>query len=93
MRLLVGVLLGFFAAGAMGLHELLSRPPADWLARVTAMAILRMYGLHAGIDEGAVALYEQWGDAGRATFKQLLENNQIPDRYQGYARLLLEYVQ
>jgi hypothetical protein len=92
MRIIYAVILGFLATGAMRLHRILNQPPADWLARCAAMAILRMYALRGGIDEGAIALYQQWSATGRTTLEKLLETNRIPSRYKGYARLLFEYV-
>lgn len=88
MRLAYGIVLGFYAWGLIGLQKKLLLSPQGWVARRAAIAILRMYSLSGGIDEGALGLLEEWGEPGRACLHDLLRRNRVPSAYLGYARIL-----
>lgn len=89
MRLILGISLGAYAWMLMGVQRLLGRPAGGWLSRRIGVAILRMYSLRGGIDDGASALFESWGEVGRQSLQSMLRLKQLRPAHETYARLLL----
>jgi hypothetical protein len=89
MRLAIGLVLGTYAWVLIGVQRRFKRPAGGWLSRRIGVAILRMYSLRGGVDEGAIALYELWGDVGTASLQAMLRHKQLQPLHEMYARLLL----
>lgn len=90
VRVVYGILLGFYISALLGVLQSFRLAPKGWVARRAALALLRMYALGGGIDDGAAAILEEWGVSGIQCIRELLRENRVPRDYVGYARILIE---
>lgn len=77
-RLSYGITLGFFAWLTMMLADALGLSSHHWLRKQALLACCRIGGLGGGIDEGAGALMEEWGNSVKPLLHEMRCKNQIP---------------
>ena len=89
-RLVRGIANGVIAHLSIGANRLTNGGHRSWLARRAALAVLRMYRLGGGIDDGAAQLLGSWGDEGQHCLAQQIKSGELPEKYQAIALLLVD---
>ncbi len=89
MRLIWGIINGFFASGAWFLKKRLHFGNESWLAGAACRAFLRMYSLGSGIDDGASYLFTSWGQDGLEALRHILSREKLPSHHRFFAEIFV----
>jgi hypothetical protein len=92
IRLVRGIANGFMADLLWRMRRLFNLAPESWLAQQAGRALLRMYALGGGVDDGAAHLYDQWGAEGARCLKSLLSRGRLAGVQRFYADILVKAV-